>query len=114
MKLSQVHFLFEVLIKKYLLLEHNLKDISVHVHCPHFENGIVKTQNGKESKHLRAEADAVKIAFWLKIMKQKQKLFLVEDNEAEAEAKASELSFVDSIFSEAEKQAKKKSKSSNY
>ena len=98
LKLSQVRFLFDVLIRKYPPLEHDLKANSVHVHCPHFENGIVKIQNGEESKLLRAEADAVKI-------------FLIEEDETED---ASELSFVDSILFEAEKQAKKKSKISKY
>ena len=99
LKLSQVRFLFDVLIRKYPLLQHDLKANSVHVHCPHFENGIVKIQNGEESKLLRAEADAVKI-------------FLIEEDEAETGD--SELSFVDSILLEAEQQAKKKSKSSKY
>ena len=77
-----MRFLFNVLIRKYPLLQHDLKANSVHVHCPHFENGIVKIQNGEESKLLRAEADAVKI-------------FLIEEDEAETGD--SELSFVDSI-----------------
>ena len=60
LKLSQVRFLFDVLIRKYPQLEHDLNANLVHVHCSHFENGIVKFQNDEESKLLRAEADAIK------------------------------------------------------
>ena len=77
----------------------DIKSNSRHVHCPDFENGIVKIQSHQVAKLSAAEKEAVKI-------------FHIE--EVEREEPADELSFVQSVLMEAEEQQKKRSSVSKY
>ena len=91
--------LFDALIKKFPSMRDDIKPNSRHVHCPDFENGIVKIQSHQEAKLSAAEKEAVKV-------------FLIE--EVEREEPANELSFVQSVLMEAEEQQKKRSRVSKY
>ena len=91
--------LFDALIKKFPSMRDDIKSNSKHVHCPDFENGIVKIQSHQEAKLSAAEKEAVKV-------------FLIE--EVEREEPADELSFVQSVLMEVEEQQKKRSRVTKY
>ena len=81
--------MFDALMKKYLLLEDDIKTSSRHVHNPDFEYGIVKIQMNQKVRLTDDEKEAVQV-------------FLIEEIDRDVEER--ELSFVESVLLEAEAQ----------